>query len=395
MHLADFLSPVKEDVFNAIADSSPRSLVNVFDIHVKSLPDYSTADIVLIGVKEHRRNDSHTGCALAPDEIRKQLYRLVVPKYNVSVCDLGNIAAGDTLNDTLFALSACVKEVLLSKNAATGKSPVVIILGGTQDLAYAQYTAYQGINPNLNVVAADPCIDLRLNEQAPANSGYLYKMISHQPNYLFNIAHIGNQNYFVEQESLDSFEKMNFDITRLGSIRNQIQETEPLLRNADMFVLSMNSVRASDSPASMDASPNGFFGEEACQVARYAGMSNELTSFGIYDLNSTNDSNSRSAKLASQMLWYFIDGFYNRKNDYPVPDNKDYMMYRTSFMKSNHEIVFYKNIYTERWWMEVPYPKERSEQQGKFLVPCSYKDYQSALSDEIPDRWMKAYQKLL
>ncbi len=30
-------------------------------------------------------------------------------------------------------------------------------------------------------------------------------------------------------------------------------------------------------------SPNGFYGEEICQMARYAGMSTKLTSFGIYD----------------------------------------------------------------------------------------------------------------
>jgi hypothetical protein len=95
------------------------------------------------------------------------------------------------------------------------------------------------------------------------------------------------------------------------------------------------------------------------------------------------------------MLWYFIDGFYNRKYDYPTIESKDYMIYRTTFKAGDYEIVFYKNIYNERWWMEVPYPKERSNQKGIFMVPCSYSDYQAALNDEIPDRWMRAYQKLL
>jgi hypothetical protein len=220
-------------------------------------------------------------------------------------------------------------------------------------------------------------------------------MIAHQPNYLFNIVHMGNQNYFIEQESLDSFEKMNFDLMRLGNIRSKIQETEPLMRNADMLVMSLNSIRAADCPASVDANPNGFFGEEICQLSRYAGMGNDLSTIGFYDLKATNDIDGRSAKLVSQMMWYFIDGVYARKHDYPTSESKDYMIYRTTFQNGDYQIVFYKNTSTDRWWMEVPYPKERSQHKGMFMVPCSYSDYQAALNDEIPDRWMKAYQKLL
>ncbi len=387
MQLIDFLSPVSEEVFNTIQNSSPKSLVNVLDIHVKNIPDLENIHIAIIGVKEDRMHETHAGCALSPDEVRKHFYKLVKPKFDVKIADLGNIEPGASVNDTLFALSSCVKYLL-------DRKIVPIILGGTQDMAYAQFTAYQGLNQNLNIASADSNIDLKLNEVSPISSNYLYKIITHQPNYLFNIVHVGNQNYFVEQESLDSFEKMNFDVLRLGNVRSKIQDTEPLLRNADMLMMSMNSIRAADSPASVEANPNGFFGEEACQVSRYAGMSNELSSVGFYDMNAAKDIDGRSAKLLSQMMWYFVDGFYNRKNDYPVADSNDYMIYRTTFKNSDYEIVFYKNTLTERWWMEVPYPKERSNHKGIFLVPCSYTDYQLALTDEVPDRWMKAYHKL-
>ena len=387
MQLSDFLSPISESVFDSINESSPKSLVNVLDIHVKKMPDISTIHLAIIGVKEGRYHESQTGTALSPDEIRKYFYKLVQPKFDIKIADLGNIEAGESVNDTLFALSSCV-------NFLIDKKIVTIILGGTQDLAYAQFTAYEGFVQNFNLVSVDAKIDLKQNEQSPINSNYLYKIIAHQPNYLFNIVHIGNQNYFVEQESLDSFEKMNFDMMRLGNMRSKIQDAEPLLRNANMMVMSMNSIRAADSPASIEANPNGLFGEEACQISRYAGMSNELSSVGFYDLNATKDIDGRSAKLLSQMLWYFVDGFYNRKNDYPVADSNEYMKYRTTFKNSDYEIVFYKNIYTERWWMEVPYPKERSNHKGMFLVPCSYADYQLAQTDEVPDRWMKAYHKL-
>ncbi|MFI5221976.1 MAG: formimidoylglutamase [Bacteroidia bacterium] len=387
MQLSDFLSPVKESVFDSIKESSPGSLVNVLDIHVKKIPDIENIHLAIIGVKEDRFQEDHAGAMMTPDEIRKHFYKLVKPKPEIKIADLGNIEPGKNISDTLFALKSCVQYLLERKI-------ITIILGGTQDLAYSQFAAYEGLNPNLNLICVDAKIDLKANESSPEDSPYLFKTISHQPNYLFNIVHMGNQNYFVEQESLDSFEKMNFDMLRLGNMRNNTQESEPLLRNADMMMMSMNAIRASDSPASIEANPNGLYGEEACQVARYSGMSNEISSIGFYDLNTTKDVDGRSAKLLSQMLWYFIQGFYNRKNDYPNADSKDYMIYRTSFVKNDYEIVFYKNIFTERWWMEVPYPKEKSRHKGKFLVPCSYSDYEAALKDEIPDRWMKAYHKL-
>jgi hypothetical protein len=45
--------------------------------------------------------------------------------------------------------------------------------------------------------------------------------------------------------------------------------------------------------------------------------------------------------------------------------------------------------------MEVPYPNERSKHKGMFMVPCNYSDYQAAQNDEIPDRWLKTYHKLM
>jgi formiminoglutamase len=388
MQLSDFLQPVPESVYQNLSDTSPKSLVNVIDIYTKQFPDLEGVNLAIIGVKEERLNPDHAGCGVTPDEVRKQLYKLVQPKYDVKIADLGNIEAGSSVNDTLFALNACLKELHEQKI-------LTLIIGGPSDLAYAQYTAYQGLNHNLNVLIADAKIDLKQHETEPIYSNYLYKIITHQPNYLFNITHIGNQAYFVEQESLDAFDKMNFDVFRLGQVRSKLQETEPLARNADMMVFSLNSIKAADVGASFSMNPNGLYGEEACQIARYAGMGNDLSSIGFYDLNAFKDVYAAGAKLLSQMIWYFVDGYYNRKYDYPTTESNDYMMYRTTFKNSDYEILFYKNIYNERWWMEVPYPKERNNQKGTFMVPCSYSDYQAALNDEIPDRWMRAYQKLL
>ena len=46
--------------------------------------------------------------------------------------------------------------------------------------------------------------------------------------------------------------------------------------------------------------------------------------------------------------------------------------------------------------MEVPFP---SDLKSKFIrhqmVPCSYGDYELALSGEVPDRWFQTFEKLV
>ncbi|MFM7727114.1 MAG: arginase, partial [Flavobacteriales bacterium] len=143
-----------------------------------------------------------------------------------------------------------------------------------------------------------------------------------------------------------------------------------------------------------NASPNGFYGEEACQIVRYAGMSDKLTSFGIFESNPAMDIRSQTCVLAAQMLWYFLEGYYNRKRDVPLKSKTGFLKYRVSMKQAEQEIVFYKSEKSERWWMEVPVPNGKVRYERHHLVPCSYRDYETACRDEMPERWWQAFQKL-
>jgi hypothetical protein len=60
------------------------------------------------------------------------------------------------------------------------------------------------------------------------------------------------------------------------------------------------------------------------------------------------------------------------------------------------EIVFYKSLKSERWWMQVPYPRKKELDFNRHtVVPCNYEDYLKAMENDIPDLWWKTYQKLL
>jgi len=352
-------------------------------------PELTDIDIAILGVQEDRNGLQNTGCANAPDIIRQFFYQLYQGSYNTKIADLGNIIPGNTPDDTYFALSTVVAELIKNKI-------IPIILGGSHDLTYANYLAYEQLGQIINIATIDASFDVGYENKEITSKSFLSKLILHQPSCLFNYTNIGYQTYLVDQKAIDLMSKLFFDTYRLGNIRENIEESEPYIRNCDMLSFDITAIRMSDAPGNAYALPNGFYGEEACQIARYAGFSDKLTSIGFYEYNPQLDNRYQTAALISQIIWYFIDGFYNRKNDFPHIQKDDYLKYRVSVDDNKQEIVFYKSKKSDRWWMEVPCPTDlKSNYQRHYLVPCSYKDYLSALKEEMPNRWWQVFQKLM
>jgi arginase family enzyme len=326
---------------------------------------------------------------MASQSVREYLYRLLPGNYKTRVADLGDIMRGDTVEDTYFALTAVV-ETLLELNI------VPVIIGGSQDLTFAIYRAYQNRKHIINIAAVDNMFDLGESEALLNSRSYLSHIILHKPNFLFNYTNIGYQTYFVEQGAIDLMRNLFFDIYRLGVLHTDISQVEPLVRNADLFTFDMSAIRQSDAPGNANATPNGFYGEEACQMVRYAGMSDKVTSAGFFEMNPSLDRNGQTAHLLAQMIWYFLDGFYHRQDDHPSTGADNYIRYNVQVSDFDDGIVFYKSKPTERWWMEIKCTDNvREKYRRHYIVPCSAADYQTALTDEIPDRWWQAYQKLM
>ncbi len=189
--------------------------------------------------------------------------------------------------------------------------------------------------------------------------------------------------------------KLYFDVHRLGEFSEDITLTEPIIRNASMLSFDIGAIRSSDAAANANASPNGFYGEQACRITRYAGMSDKLTSIGFYEFNPAFDNNGQTAMLLAQMVWYFIDGYYNRKKDFPLTPKSQYLIYRATLTDGKGELFFVKSKKSDRWWMQVPYPTGISGNERFHLVPCRYDDYTAAVNGEMPDLWWRTYQKLL
>ena len=390
MELSTYFQPVnleKEVLAEGEFFANIASATNIYTTE-NGFPDIEEATLAIIGICDDHGSKKNKGCKDAPDEIRRFLYPLAKPNDNLSVIDLGNIIPGNTLEDTQFAVTEVLYK-LLDKNVT------VIILGGGQDLSFSNYKAYEVLGRVVNIASIDSMLDLGNDTKPLDNRNWLSHIVAQQPNYLFNFANIGYQTYFNGSELARLMDELGFDAYRLGAIQGDMVRAETLVRSADMVSVDINSVRLSDAPGQANGSPHGFYGEELCRLARFAGMSDKLSSIGFYEYNPLYDHRGQTAHLIAHAIWYFIEGFYNRAADFPHRDKHNYKHFLVGLNDGDFEISFYKSKKSDRWWMEVQYNGECREQyQRHLLVPCTYADYQQAQQNELPELWTKYYQRL-
>lgn len=314
-------------------------------------------------------------------QIRNQLYQLYFPANRIQIADLGHFTG--SIEE--------LPEILL-RIRQYGSLPLLI--SPAQSLTVQIYLSYCLKEETINFVSVDDQPDLQEHAGIAGENNWLTHIIAHTPNYLFNYSLLGQQNYLSNPDQLKTLQDFHFDLLRLGQIRNAIDQTEPIFRNADFFSFDVSSIRNADSPASFRSGPNGLYAEEACQLMRYAGLSNKINS-GIIAGWSPLSSNQQTNSLVAQLIWHFLDGYASRIPDGKIGNESDYTIYKVSSSEVEDELVFYKNNRNGRWWMNVPsHMRSHGKPLRYHLVPCNYQDYQQAMKGDIPDTWWNTYQKL-
>ena len=338
--------------------------------------DWEDAQIILVGCGEWRGADSKAKYSNSPDAIREELYKMYYWHGAIIVADAGNIRQGATVDDTRAALLIVLQEI-----HKAGK--IAVVLGGSHDLTLQQYEVFKKAEQMAVASVADMLIDLDETEETTAGS-FLMNMLTGTPNFMAHYSHIAFQSYYAHPRMLEMLDKLRFDFFRLGKVREHVEDMEPVLRTSNLFSFDLSAVRYCDAPANIDGSPNGLTGEETCMLTRYAGMSDVLTSLGIYGYNHEDDTHGMTARLIAQMIWYFVDGFLVRNTEAKLSDHDEFIIFNVTF--TDNDTVFLKSKRTNRWWMKLP--------DGSF-VPCSYNDYLIASNDEIPERWLRSQERLL
>jgi arginase family enzyme len=319
--------------------------------------------------------------------IREEIYKLKKVSFGLRVADLGNLKTGKNLNETQFALQEVCSLLFYHKVN-------VVIIGGTQSLTTANFRAIKEFENDINLVHIDSKIDLSTTEEYYPDDSYLNQIIENEISHLYNISCVGYQSYFADQKQINRLNELYFEHYRLGMVRDHFENIEPVLRDADLVSFDIGAIKACDAPARRDNSPNGFFSDEACQLARYAGISDRVRSFGIYETDARLDNNHQTSRLVAQMVWYYLEGFLNRKHEFPQTSLDDCIKYIVEIDEIEIPIVFYKSNKTQRWWIEVNNLPGNTGSKVNVIAACSETDYFKACNNEIPDRWWINFKKL-
>ena len=379
--ISSYFIPVKKEIVKNKPGWQTSQIGHIIDIHTSSsFPEIDNIEIAFFSIPEYdgteNRGNDHSA-------VREELYQLHFEQ-TPKLVDLGTMQLMSTRKESFKHIELICANLL-------SKGIVPLIIGGGQDISYAIYKAYASIGKIITFTSVDNSFDLGTNEDKIDSHSYLGKIIAYQPNHLFNYCNIGFQTYFVSPEAIDMLDKIHFDTFRLGSIKSNIIEVEPLMRNTDFLSFDLSAISGLYAPANVYATPNGLGGTQTCSIMRYAGLSDKVSTCGIFEYNQMFDENKQTAKLIAQMFWYFLDGFKNRNTELN-PDLKECTKYTVTFDNGENEVVFYKSNKTGRWWIGIPFIEKQKKE--KYFVACSYRDYEKANKGDLPELWMKTYRRL-
>ncbi|MBP6624404.1 MAG: arginase family protein, partial [Chitinophagaceae bacterium] len=370
----NFISPIHfsqtEDV-----QYQPTQIGKHIQIINEANADLDNLDLIIIGCGEFRGQDRSMAYSEGPDLIRKEFYQLHYWHPNVKIGDIGNIIEGKTQNDTKAALKTVLIELY-----ELGKK--VLVLGGSHDLTIQQYDVFRQKNKIIDFTVVDMLADLEYTSDNRYDS-YLMESLMQSPNYVRHFNLIGFQSYFVNPKLIETFDRLCFDCIRVGKAREDLDQIEPAFRGSHLVSIDINAVRFSDAPANKMASPNGFYGDEMCKITRFAGMSSDLSTLGIYGYRPETDE-VVTPKLIAQMIWYFIDGLAIAKIESPLTHLDQFLEYQITFTDNN--TLFLKSKRTNRWWMKLAIDN---------FTPCTQKDYITACNNEIPERWLRENERMV
>jgi formiminoglutamase len=371
--IIDFLDPISLAEISLDTGYRESQIGKVIKIYEDEFPDLEEVQIVLVGCGEQR------GAALlhqsgAANAVRNEFYNLYHWHQDIRLADIGNVKIGKTLNDTYAALKMIVQELV-----SVGK--LVVILGGSHDLTLPQYYAFSDEKRLIDAVGVDAVIDINIDSPFRSDN-FLMELLTAEPNYMRHYNHIGFQSYFVHPRMLETMDKLRFDCFRVGNVKERIEEMEPVIRNCHIFSLDISVLAHAFAPAN-SLTPNGLNGEEVCTLMQYAGMSPNMLTVGIYGYRPEKDVESLTAKQISQMLWYLMDGRSRGSKEALMNERESFNEFHLTFAEV--ETVFLQSKKTGRWWMQLP---------DKKFIACSYKDYLMASSNEIPERWLRAQERM-
>ena len=375
--IAEYLSPISKEIIDFKNRLSPLTIGRTISVFDSDKPDLKDIDIAIIGLNESRNSIEKNKKYLDVNSFREEFYSLFFGDWKVNIMDMGDVLNGETHLDTYFAVKS-INATLIDKNI------ISFFIGGSQDLTFAIYQSYYFKEKYVNLTSIDNKFDFGHIKKDFDSSSYMSKIIMDEKNKLSHYCNIGFQTFLNSQEELDLLEKFHFESYRLGELNKKIDLVEPCLRFTDLLSIDFRSIKASELDF-IHNYPNGFESSQICSISRYAGMSNRISSMGIFEVFN----NIISSTLLAQTVWYFVEGYCLRIKEDPKSKNFKGKCFHVSL--GNQELKFYNSDLSQKWWCELTY--ESNKVVDFALIPCNYDDYLSACNDNISDKLLLSLKR--
>ncbi len=378
----EFLKPVEEALLEQVASLPDQSLGKTLSVHTlnEGLPDLADIRLALIGIESGSAVEEQAHAAFDLAVFRGELYKMFSGNWKFKMADLGTLQLGTSNDDNLFAIQA-LTATLRAQNI------LVFFVGGHQDLTLGMYRAYSQKDTYVNITTLDKKFDFGDPNVLISSHSYMSRIIMEQPNRLLAFTNLGYQTFYNAQEEIKLIERLHFEAYRLGSLLQDLSIAEPILRDTDILSVDFSVLKSQELQAKTP-SPNGLSALELCSLMRYTGLSDRVSSVGLFELPNTD----LAAAIASQAFWYVCEGVAFRRNEYPFSTKSDCAKFHVP--TPEHELVFYKSHVSERWWVSVPrYLGDDNKNIQKTLIPCTHQDYLEACDQQIPERWWKAFRR--
>ncbi len=295
--------------------------------------------------------------------LRNELYSYFIDNKSKDIVDFGNIIS---LNETDQKELA----TLVINKTQEQNSLLIILTEAQQELSFL-YT--HEISEDLLIVAEGSISGAR-NE--PLELLHKKKINS--------LIFMGIQAYYLDPEIRKT--DPHPLICRLGQIRDGIHEVEPYFRMIKSVEFDINSVRFSDFPQYKNHNPNGFYAEEFCQLAWFAGNSETLDLIAVNGFPENLNESKTGVKLAAQAIWHIISGVDARQRFMPASNPEYFKEIHLQHTKFPEDLIVYKSKLNAKHWL----------QYGKAtrLIPCTQKDMDDILHNNINDRLLASIKTL-
>jgi formiminoglutamase len=275
---------------------------------------------VLIGFPQDegvRRNHGRPGAAQAPERIRHWLYRLTTCDLEGDLAvhrplDAGDIRIAGALEETQQALGEVVAGVLTA-----GAIPV--ILGGGHETAFGHFLGYALSQTRCGIINLDAHLDVRPYSDGGGNSGTPFRQALEHPSNMMvpgGYVCLGAMAGSVSRAHLEFVEQQGGKVGWAWKVRESLipdffwPELHRLAGlGAKVYVsLDADVVNAAEVPGVSAPNPLGLSGTRVAQCIRHAGLSPEVSSFDLVEINPAFDRDEQSCRWAARVVWHFLIG---------------------------------------------------------------------------------------